>query len=347
MTLHIFNPSHDEALAAHTAHYCPSRPARQLAHALAELPLLWAAEGDVCLRLPASGGTEGVEVPDWTAVERIEPWGWDRHIVGLLRRLGAPERLLPSDERLCALRRMSSRETGVRWAEGLHVDDLPGVVKPRAVFCTSTAAAVEAARAMDGRAMMKQPWSCSGRGVWPFADDAACRRRIDKAVRLQGGVEVQARCEGLLDAAMEFTVDADGRVHFEGLSLFTTAPGGAYGGNLTAHPDRLRRTWLDCAAKAGCPLSETVLETLIERTAARLEACYGAGQADETMRYVGPLGVDVLGAREGWLPYVEINLRRTMGHVALAVGARFSPDRPPRLLRVADDGLHLDEWNEA
>ena len=216
MTLHIFNPSHDEALAAHTAHYCPSRPARQLAHALAELPLLWAAEGDVCLRLPASGGTEGVEVPDWTAVERIEPWGWDRHIVGLLRRLGAPERLLPSDERLCALRRMSSRETGVRWAEGLHVDDLPGVVKPRAVFCTSTAAAVEAALAMDGRAMMKQPWSCSGRGVWPFADDAACRRRIDKAVRLQGGVEVQARCEGLLDAAMEFTVDADGRVHFEG-----------------------------------------------------------------------------------------------------------------------------------
>ena len=278
MTLHIFNPSHDEALAAHTAHYCPSRPARQLAHALAELPLQWAAEGDVCLRLPASGGTEGVEVPDWTAVERIEPWGWDRHIVGLLRRLGAPERLLPSDERLCALRRMSSRETGVRWAEGLHVDDLPGVVKPRAVFCTSTAAAVEAALAMDGRAMVKLPWSCSGRGVWPFADDAACRRRIDKAVRLQDGVEVQARCEGLLDAAMEFTVDADGRVHFEGLSLFTTAPGGAYGGNLTAHPDRLRRTWLDCAAKAGCPLSETVLETLIERTAARLEACYGAGQ---------------------------------------------------------------------
>ena len=95
MTLHIFNPSHDEALAAHTAHYCPSRPARQLAHALAELPLQWAAEGDVCLRLPASGGTEGVEVPDWTAVERIDPWGWDRHIVGLLRRLGRPNACCP------------------------------------------------------------------------------------------------------------------------------------------------------------------------------------------------------------------------------------------------------------
>ena len=116
MVLHIFNPSHDEALAAHTAHYCPSRPARRLAHALAELPRLWAAAGDVCLHLPESGGTEGVEIPDWAAVERIEPWGWDRHLVGLLRRLGAPERLLPDDERLCALRRMSSREMGVRWA---------------------------------------------------------------------------------------------------------------------------------------------------------------------------------------------------------------------------------------
>ena len=263
MVLHIFNPSHDEALAAHTAHYCPSRPARRLAHALAELPRLWAAAGDVCLHLPESGGTEGVEIPDWAAVERIEPWGWDRHLVGLLRRLGAPERLLPDDERLCALRRMSSREMGVRWAEGLPTDDLPGVVKPRAVFCTSTTAVETAAAAMNGRAMIKQPWSCSGRGVWAFADDEPCRRRIEKAIRQQGGVEVQARCEGLLDAALEFSIDAAGHVHFEGVSLFTTAAGGAYGGNLAAHPMQLRRTLLERAAAVGSPLADEVFDTLI------------------------------------------------------------------------------------
>ena len=338
MTLHIFNPSHDEALAAHTAHYCPTRPARRLAHALAELPRLWAAADDVCLRLPESGGTEGAEVPDWAAVERIEPWGWDRHLVGLLRRLGAPERLLPSDERLCLLRRMSSRETGVRWAEGLHTDDLPGVVQPRAVFCTSTAAVEAAAAAMDGRAMVKQPWSCSGRGVWAFADDEACRRRIDKTIRQQGGVEVQARCEGLLDAALEFYIDAAGSVHFEGVSLFTTAPGGAYGGNLAAHPAQLRRTLLDRAATVGSPLAEEAFDTLIARMAMRIEEVYGAGCADASARYVGPLGVDVLVAREGWLPYVEINLRRTMGHVALAAGRNFSADAPPRMLRLGAHG---------
>lgn len=341
MVLHIFNPSHDEALAAHTAHYCPSRPARRLAHALAELPRLWAAAGDVCLHLPESGGTEGVEIPDWAAVVRIDPWGWDRHLVGLLRRLGAPERLLPTDERLCALRRMSSRETGVRWAEGLPTDDLPGVVKPRTLFCTSTTAVETAAATMNGRAMIKQPWSCSGRGVWAFADDEPCRRRIEKAIRQQGGVEVQARCEGLLDAALEFSIDAAGYVHFEGVSLFTTAAGGAYGGNLAAHPTQLRHTMLERAAAVGSPLADEVFDTLIARMAARIEEVYGAGCPDAAARYVGPLGVDVLVAREGWLPYVEINLRRTMGHVALAAGRTCSPDEAPRLLRLGAQGWDL------
>ena len=341
MVLHIFNPSHDEALAAHTAHYCPSRPARRLAHALAELPQLWAAAGDVCLHLPESGGTEGVEIPDWAAVERIEPWGWDRHLVRLLRRLGAPERLLPDDERLCALRRMSSREMGVRWAEGLSTDDLPGVVKPRAVFCTSVAEAETTAATMNGRAMMKQPWSCSGRGVWAFADDEPCRRRIEKAIRQQGGVEVQARCEGLLDAALEFSIDAAGHVHFEGVSLFTTAAGGAYGGNLAAHPTQLRHTMLERAAAVGSPLADEVFDTLIARMAARIEEVYGAGCPDAAARYVGPLGVDVLVAREGWLPYVEINLRRTMGHVAVTLGKQQSPDAPLQLLQISLEGWRL------
>ena len=233
---------------------------------------------------------------------------------------------------------MSSRETGVQWAEGLRTDDLPGVVQPRVVFCTSTAAVEAAAAAVDGRAMVKQPWSCSGRGVWAFADDEACRRRIDKAIRQQGGVEVQARCEGLLDAALEFSIDAAGSVHFDGVSLFTTAPGGAYGGNLTAHPAQLRRTLLERVAAVGSPLAETVFDTLIARMAMRIEEVYGAGCPDASARYVGPLGVDVLVAREGWLPYVEINLRRTMGHVALAAGRNFSTDAPPRMLRLGAHG---------
>ena len=46
-TLHVFNPSHDEALAAGTPYYYPSVIARKLASAWALLPALWANKGDV------------------------------------------------------------------------------------------------------------------------------------------------------------------------------------------------------------------------------------------------------------------------------------------------------------
>jgi hypothetical protein len=55
--------------------------------------------------------------------------------------------------------------------------------------------------------------------------------------------------------------------------------------------------------------------------------------------YVGPLGVDMmilskLGC-QGFsvLPCVEINLRRTMGHVAIAM-AEASPSAPPRVMQI-------------
>ena len=45
-TLHLFNPSHDEALAAHSPYYSPSKIAQKLASQWALLPSLWANDGD-------------------------------------------------------------------------------------------------------------------------------------------------------------------------------------------------------------------------------------------------------------------------------------------------------------
>ena len=47
MTLHYFNPWHDEALAARDAHCQPPLAARRLAADLACLPLWWAQPGDL------------------------------------------------------------------------------------------------------------------------------------------------------------------------------------------------------------------------------------------------------------------------------------------------------------
>jgi hypothetical protein len=55
--------------------------------------------------------------------------------------------------------------------------------------------------------------------------------------------------------------------------------------------------------------------------------------------YVGPLGVDMMilskPDSQGFSvhPCVEINLRRTMGHVAIAM-AEASPSAPPRVMQI-------------
>ena len=54
LTLHLFNPWHDDALAAGSPYYNPSRFAARMSRALAALPAWWAAEGDViaCAEAP-------------------------------------------------------------------------------------------------------------------------------------------------------------------------------------------------------------------------------------------------------------------------------------------------------
>ena len=49
MTLHIFNPEHDIALASGLANFTAPHAGRQLRHDLGFLPALWAQDGDAVL----------------------------------------------------------------------------------------------------------------------------------------------------------------------------------------------------------------------------------------------------------------------------------------------------------
>lgn len=50
MTLHIFNPENDLALACPSPHFIPPASARQMADDLSALPVWWAMRGDaVCV----------------------------------------------------------------------------------------------------------------------------------------------------------------------------------------------------------------------------------------------------------------------------------------------------------
>lgn len=326
MVVHVYNPSHDEALAVNRVPYCPSSAARRTGEMYWDVAKWWKAPEDVILHLPDDGSLRGVAVPDWSRVERIEPWGWDRHIAGVLRKLGAPERLLPTDGQLDRIRELSSRRTAVRVLERLpavvqrvvehngtlhvaeccgtpHVVGMLPILRAESCWCTDEAAALVAIEEFGGCAVLKLPWSCSGRGVWT-TESASSLQRIRKSLRDQGAVEVEPLYDNVADFAMEFEADVHGRVSYVGLSVFSTHDGGGYAGNVVAPQEVLRR---DLEARAAHPLPlEVVSHCLCEVLAEVLSG-----------DYAGPLGVDMMVTPAGIHPCIEVNLRNTMGRVAI------------------------------
>ena len=330
--LHVFNAGHDEALVP-AAHVCqPSRAARLMERDLSALPALWAAAGDGVLLPPdaptppdalrrlapgvhfITAPTDGRRLPAafWDAIDGIAPWGYDLRLRHVLAGLGAPDRLLPDAAWISdVVRPLSSRRTAVALlpaiigALGRALPALP--VAGRSAWCT-TADAARAVLAANGRSMCKTPWSCSGRGVfvvaWPTEE--AVWRRVEKTMATQGGVAIEPLYDVAADFAMEFEADTAG-VHYAGLSVFETSSG-RYGGNVVA----------DDAALAG-HLPEALRPALpvVGRVVADVLRGYIGG------RYTGVMGVDMMLVRtaDGWAlhPCVELNLRRTMGMVALGL----------------------------
>jgi hypothetical protein len=132
----------------------------------------------------------------------------------------------------------------------------------------------------------------------------------------QGSVMVEPYYNKLKDFGMEFEACADGSIKYCGLSLFHTA-NGAYTGNIVA-TEKWKREAMSRY------LSTALIDQVREHICHYLEDILQG-------RYQGSLGVDmmVIGADDGFLlhPCVEINLRRTMGHAALAL----SPDDDDRV----------------
>lgn len=333
MILHIFNPSHDEALAANYPYYYPSTIARQLSADWGALPALWAESGDyVWLPDGCSDDANALEgqwcegirfvsrrelTPKlWNEVTKIEPWGWDLLLRHQLRRAGAPESLLPTDASLARLRTLSSRATTSqllhRMRELLQNEGIPAVGSS---LIASSMSQVEQCLSQWHGVVAKSLWSCSGRGVFrldqrPTASDTG---RLMRLFREQGSVELQTYLPPRLNFALEFSASPAGGVHFLGASLFCSGTSGAYAGNVVAPQ-------ADILHHIACSLEhEAWLDTTIAICREALTDVLGG-------QYEGVLGVDmmIVDVPDGvaLMPCVEVNVRRTMGHVALAVARK-------------------------
>jgi len=318
MTLHLFNPEHDIALAAHLAHFTAPHAARQLKADLCWLPALWAGEDDAVLVENADYARKsctrlckrlGRKVPQFVEraqlsqlnITQVKPWGWDAAVATDLQRWGIAADVMPNAERLERYRQLSHRRTSAQLLPSLRMEGTVG----EAVEC-STLQQVEECRQRWGQIVVKSPWSSSGRGVHFSVQEGW----ISNVIKQQGSVMVEPYYNKVKDFGMEFERDAHGQVKYLGLSLFHTK-NGAYIGNLLATEEAKRQ---EMARYLPLPLLDEIRQRVIDNV--------------QLGDYQGPFGLDMMvvncqlstvNSQLSLHPCVELNLRRTMGHVALCM----------------------------
>lgn len=330
MTLYIFNPEHDIALASGLSHFTSPRAGRQLRHELSFLPMIWARPGDAVLvdnidladRLYRSLGID--REGEWLTPKTIghciasqvdnitiKPWGWDAAIVTELRRLGCTEDLLPSDRQIAEIRQISHRQ----WANEHLLQPLRSIAHTTGqAQPTNRMNDVEQAITQHKTIVLKAPWSSSGRGVRVVSEaylTTGLRGWVSHIIAQQGCIMIEPLYNKLFDTGMEFTIDEEGEVQYDGVSLFETT-NGAYIGNRIGTEEEKNQYLFRYIPQRLWQSVRTMLTELLKK---ELSHCYR-----------GKLGVDmmVVETDEGYRlhPCVEMNLRTTMGHVALQLHRR-------------------------
>ena len=321
-SLVIFNPEHDFALAVGSGPYTPPGSVIHLRKKLALLSALWADGSDFILLPPdlslrdlpglpyhdvfLSKGLRPIYLPDIAGIsseiEAVEPWGWDFALCRSLAEAGLDSSLLPSEETLYHIRRLSHRNFTFLFRREIDCFlNREGMMTGEEAFTTDD---VEDFLLRHPAAFLKAPWSSSGRGI--VASDHISRKGLMEwssgILRRQGSVICEPRWDKVIDFASEWKV-TDGEAHFLGWSVFETSLRGKYHGNMNL-PQPEIISFIE--GKTSESLSDI------------LQAQKIALGKHVAPFYSGLLGIDMLADTRGRIhPCIEINLRRTMGHIYL------------------------------
>lgn len=177
--------------------------------------------------------------------------------------------------------------------------------------------------------IIKEPYSSSGRGLRLVSTVLTPKTRqwALRCIREQGGVEVEPYYNKVMDLAMEFTCTGAG-ITYDGLSIFLTRANNTYTGNIVASQEFLE-------GRVCAYIDRAVLHSVRNALTDILSPILIG-------KYLGPVGVDMMVVKtkdeviasydkqtgianettqtdHGYAlhPCVEINLRRTMGNLAL------------------------------
>lgn len=341
-----FNPDNEMAIANGSPYYMPPANIVKMAEDLSYLPAYFSDEDDVVWvqKLPEKTFTEsrkrifniqpflytGREEP--LVVEEFQPWGWSPRMFFLLQHLNAGKWKKEWKE-------LYSRRTAGNCLQSL-CKELPFIEKEvLPLECQNLSELAKATQ--DGIFLVKAPWSSSGRGLLRINREGLTvksKEWLRGMLKKQGYLMVEKEQKRLVDFAMEFYVEKQS-VKFIGLSCFTTGSKGEYMGNYLGNQRELE-TRLTAWIERG--KLERVKTELIRVLQAKIAS---AG-------YSGYLGVDMMiyrnsAGEDKIQPCLEINLRYTMGILALFLSERFVAEGSEGLFRIVhhtSDGEAL-QWH--
>lgn len=339
--LHVFNPEHDLSLAANLCRFTLPKAVAQLKRTFDFLPVIWADHDDLilvdnidkaearCSNLGISKNNivgrrnatfitpEMLAADEWGArITKVDSWGADKKLrMDLLTIQPLLASVLPDDSYLEKIRNMSARF----WtAENLipKFQNTPHTTVEVRLFSDYTL--LYRVLQPDCRYVVKAPWSSSGRGVRllepsrnPLSHDGENNVYVEihqenwikNIIRTQGSIMMEPYwADKVVDFGIEFDMLPDD-IHYLGLSIFK-AQNGIYLGSLL-DTEQNKRLYL--AAYTDLNLLDRLIKSIMLELKRQL-----AGN------YIGPLGIDMMILKDGRInPMVELNLRRTMGHVAL------------------------------
>ena len=328
VNLLVFNPEHDYALADNHPHFVALRSAAQFAFDCAPFMSYLSDDKGIVLNTYLRDGKDfrrnNTPVPEASLVTNVVPWGWDEAIVCHLRRIGVADRLLPTKPWLSRLRELAHRRTTIAASDFIRARHPAPHTLPAPPECLHSLEEVVDFVKQTPDTLLKAPYSGNGRGhLYAHRQcTSTLLRQCAGVIKKQGCLLAEKQYAVVQDFAMEFTCH-NGVVSFRGYSLFNTDHYG-YGGNILMPDSEI----LEQIAKY-----VRIQELELIRSSVTLFL-----QQEVAPCYEGEMGVDMFVYQENGKyllhPFVEVNLRKTMGMAAHELYARHCHPKSRGFFRI-------------
>jgi len=355
--LYLFNPGHEMEILCGKSHYTPPYLVQKMGADLEMLPVWYGGAGSFTLVRNPNASQFIASLPKVFRPSLSSPMILNLMMKELFRRkkLGEKPKLPPltasiwgvSPRSIDAFKelkqagmileipewkeeyvQLTSRQTAAVCLENLQktIPITPPVLVPK--FFTELNEVEEYIANNTPPFVIKTPFSSSGRGHYWIEDrklDSSALSWLNGALKKQNEVSIEPALNRVFDFAAEFYSDGNGQIQYLGLSIFETQSRGQFVGCMLGTQEMLLQQ-----------LNEYILPEdylfLVEQIGLILKEIVGN-------TYNGYMGVDmfIYKTNDGNYavhPFVELNLRYTMGLAAIQISRQFIHPKSQGMLRT-------------